>query len=325
MADRDRYRDDQNRYRYRDEYGYGRGREWSEPAGGGRRGNYYGPGGDRGRREDDGFIARRGFGNESAGFDRDRDRERGYDTRYSSGRERDFGDSAGYGTGGSTRDWRDVTGDEQSRGTGYRSGYEWNRDRGYGGRGAGSSYGGDYGRYGSSDFGRGSRGEDDERGFFERAGDEVRSWFGDEDAERRRERDARRDEYGSNRGRGPKNYTRSDDRIREDINDRLTDDPRIDASEIEVTVSAREVTLDGTVDSRFEKRFAEDLAEAVSGVSHVQNNLRLRQHALEGQSGTGVGGSPLGTTTSGNAGTSLGTNATSGTAGRRSSSSTAST
>ncbi|RYD48507.1 MAG: DUF2171 domain-containing protein [Sphingomonadales bacterium] len=32
-----------------------------------------------------------------------------------------------------------------------------------------------------------------DRGFFERAGDEVRSWFGDEDAERRRERDMRHD------------------------------------------------------------------------------------------------------------------------------------
>jgi hypothetical protein len=32
----------------------------------------------------------------------------------------------------------------------------------------------------------------DDRGFFDRAGDEVRSWFGDEEAERRREADARR-------------------------------------------------------------------------------------------------------------------------------------
>lgn len=36
------------------------------------------------------------------------------------------------------------------------------------------------------------RGGPDERGFFDRAGDEVRSWFGDEEAERRRESDARR-------------------------------------------------------------------------------------------------------------------------------------
>src|SRR5918996_3358401 len=40
--------------------------------------------------------------------------------------------------------------------------------------------------------GRGfGRDDDDERGFFERAGDEVASWFGDEEAERRRREDAR--------------------------------------------------------------------------------------------------------------------------------------
>lgn len=47
----------------------------------------------------------------------------------------------------------------------------------------------------SDDRDRDNRGQqDDERGFFDRAGDEVRSWFGDEEAERRRERDARMDE-----------------------------------------------------------------------------------------------------------------------------------
>ncbi len=59
-------------------------------------------------------------------------------------------------------------------------------------------------------------------------------------------------------GRGPKGYRRSDDRIREDINDRLTDDPFIDASEIDVKVASAEVTLSGTVDSRLQRRRAED-------------------------------------------------------------------
>ena len=37
---------------------------------------------------------------------------------------------------------------------------------------------------------------DEDRGFFERAGDEIASWFGDDDAQRRRERDERHhDEY----------------------------------------------------------------------------------------------------------------------------------
>jgi hypothetical protein len=51
-------------------------------------------------------------------------------------------------------------------------------------------HGGD--RWARDRDGRG--GSDDDRGFLERAGDEVRSWFGDEEAERRREMDARRDE-----------------------------------------------------------------------------------------------------------------------------------
>jgi len=52
--------------------------------------------------------------------------------------------------------------------------------------------------YGQSrDAGRGGGGHDD-RGFIERAGDEVRSWFGDDEAERRREQDDRR--WESERG-----------------------------------------------------------------------------------------------------------------------------
>lgn len=39
--------------------------------------------------------------------------------------------------------------------------------------------------------GSGGRGPGEDRGFFERAGDEMRSWFGDEEAERRRERAVR--------------------------------------------------------------------------------------------------------------------------------------
>jgi osmotically-inducible protein OsmY len=109
----------------------------------------------------------------------------------------------------------------------------------------------------------------EERGWWDRASDEVSSWFGDDDADRRRRLDARHE------GRGPKGYRRSDDRIREDVSDRLTDDPYVDATEIEIVVADAEVTLTGSVDSRNARRRAEDLAERVSGVTHVQNNLRV--------------------------------------------------
>jgi hypothetical protein len=45
---------------------------------------------------------------------------------------------------------------------------------------------------GHMDRERGAWRGDDDRGFFDRAGDEVRSWFGDDDAQRRREMDERR-------------------------------------------------------------------------------------------------------------------------------------
>lgn len=86
-----------------------------------------------------------------------------------------------------------------------------------------------------------------------------------------------RGEDEGHRGRGPKGYRRSDERIREDVNDSLTEDSSIDASNIEVKVENGEITLSGTVSDRRSRRAAEDLAEAISGVSHVQNNLRVKR------------------------------------------------
>jgi osmotically-inducible protein OsmY len=44
---------------------------------------------------------------------------------------------------------------------------------------------------------------------------------------------------------------------------------------MEVEVKGREVTLSGTVVTRNLRRRAEDIVEMVSGVTHVQNNLRV--------------------------------------------------
>jgi hypothetical protein len=89
--------------------------------------------------------------------------------------------------------------DDDGRRRGNRG--EWrSEDHGWGSSSA-ASRGDDRGRGGRSDWqGGGGRGEQDDRGFFSRAGDEVRSWFGDEEAERRREADARRyeQEHGEN-------------------------------------------------------------------------------------------------------------------------------
>jgi hypothetical protein len=85
----------------------------------------------------------------------------------------------------------------------------------------------------------------------------------------------------SHRGRGPRNYIRSDDRIRDDINERLTQDRLVDATDVDVVVKRGEVTLNGLVDSRLARRRAEDIADAVLGVTHVQNNLRVHDGGRE--------------------------------------------
>jgi hypothetical protein len=77
-------------------------------------------------------------------------------------------------------------------------------------------------------------------------------------------------------GRGPKNYVRSDDRIREDVCEHLSYHPYVDASDIEVIVRDGEVTLSGTVDARMVKRAAEECCDHVRGVKDVHNHLRVR-------------------------------------------------
>jgi osmotically-inducible protein OsmY len=77
------------------------------------------------------------------------------------------------------------------------------------------------------------------------------------------------------RGRGPKNYQRSDDRIREDVCERLERDERVDASDVEVAVENGIVIMSGTVQDRDMKRRAEDLAESCGGVRDVQNQIRV--------------------------------------------------
>ncbi|CDZ48272.1 BON domain-containing protein [Neorhizobium galegae] len=190
----------------------------------------------------------------------------------------DGGFEAGYGDSERSQAWAR----ESYRGRPSSFSYEPGRNRvnqAYGDR-----YGSDYrfggeGRSGSDSRFRGSDDYGGKRGFMERAGDEVASWFGDEDAERRRKMD-------EHRGKGPKGYQRSDARIEEDVNDRLSDDPVLDASNITVTVQGSEVTLDGFVSSRWDKRRAEDLVEDVSGVRHVQNNLRVNNSSTDTLTGS---------------------------------------
>ncbi len=243
------------------------GRDYSEDRGSRAFGHW-----DEGRRSDSRDDVDRYAGRHSSGYDAgedyseerfggsedrssrsysDRGARGGYgDERYS--RDRDDG-SYGYRgrSGGQDRDYgqRDY---DQQRGYG--------RDRDSSGRGRG--------RYGGAGYAA-----DNEAGGGANTGRRIYSpdygssqgWGGG---------DSGRDDFS---GVGPKNYTRSDDRIREDVCDNLTGEPRLDAADIEVKVESGEVTLDGTVPSSRCKRQAEDLAEEVSGAKHIQNNLRVAE------------------------------------------------
>lgn len=92
---------------------------------------------------------------------------------------------------------------------------------------------------------------------------------------------------GPYEGIGPKGYERSDERIHEDICERLTEHGQIDPREVDIQVENGEVTLSGTVDSRREKRIAEDIAETVSGVRDVHNRLRVEQQQGQYRGSTG--------------------------------------
>lgn len=83
--------------------------------------------------------------------------------------------------------------------------------------------------------------------------------------------------HGGFTGRGPRGYMRTDDRIHEDVCERLTRHPYIDASEIVVEVKEGEVTLTGEVHERRAKHLAEDVVDAVSGVKDVHNKIKVQR------------------------------------------------
>lgn len=254
--------------------------------------------------------------------------DRGYGGRESSGggmgsymgnqgsQRSEFQGQYGYGSQG--------YGSERGPG-GYRTGEGWNRgEEGYSGSERGGNYGpsgystdrdreqygsenfggreGGWGGYGSYDRQRGGSYDRErhgrESGEFNRQG----AWSGNTGSVQRGQGQGSswpdQNNWGRFSGRGPKNYKRSDDRITEDINERLTQHPEIDAWEIEIEVKNGEVTLRGTVDDRRAKRAAEDIAEQVSGVHQVHNQIRVEQQGAGNAQGSNRGAGQTGSQSS---------------------------
>lgn len=79
----------------------------------------------------------------------------------------------------------------------------------------------------------------------------------------------------SYRGKGPAQQT--DDQIKLAVEERLTEDPWLDASGVQVSVQQGIVTLTGAVSSRAAKRRAEGLTDTIWGVRDVQNSLSITE------------------------------------------------
>ena len=104
--------------------------------------------------------------------------------------------------------------------------------------------------------------------------------------------------YGAgaaSRNRGPKGWQRSDDRIHDDVCERLAHESGIDPSDVTVEVRGGDVTLTGTVPDRGMKYRIEDIVDGCSGVRDVENRLRVGRGGLAGMLGGGAMG--MGTTT----------------------------
>lgn len=162
--------------------------------------------------------------------------------------------------------------DDWERGSIYgRSQYGNQQNMNYGSYGNQQQDRSRYSRSNQGNYNQSNRGDND-NSWWDRTRNKVSSWFNDDDDDRQRGQN----QYSTgHRGKGPKDYQRSTDRIREDICDRLSDDDHLDATHIQVQVQGNEVILSGTVNERYQKRYAEDLVESVSGVRHVENRIRV--------------------------------------------------
>lgn len=76
---------------------------------------------------------------------------------------------------------------------------------------------------------------------------------------------------------GPKGYQRSDERLCEDISERLMQARYIDSSDVTVQVSGAKVVLEGTVPERRMKHAIEDLVDACPGVQDIENRIRVKR------------------------------------------------
>lgn len=72
-------------------------------------------------------------------------------------------------------------------------------------------------------------------------------------------------------GKGPRNFSRNDEHLKEEVSEAFLMSPELDPQNIDVAVKDGVVTLRGSVRIREDRFLAEDLALDVSGVKDVIN------------------------------------------------------
>ncbi|HVL59219.1 MAG TPA: CBS domain-containing protein [Burkholderiaceae bacterium] len=88
--------------------------------------------------------------------------------------------------------------------------------------------------------------------------------------------DVRDEGYWATRPRGPKGWQRSDERIHDEVCERIAHAPGIDASDVSVSVSGGQVRLEGTVPQRAMKYRIEDEIVGCAGVRDVDNRIKVQ-------------------------------------------------
>lgn len=96
------------------------------------------------------------------------------------------------------------------------------------------------------------------------------------------------------RNRGPKGWQRTDERIHEDVCERMMGESGIDPSDVTVQVSQGTVVLTGTVPNRQMKYRIEELADRCPGVTEVENRVRVNRAGAADTSRGSSRGSLLG-------------------------------
>lgn len=224
---------------------------------------------------------------------RDTNVQSGSTSRYAGYGDFGQGDYSGGRRGNSAQDRYGQSGYGQGGGFDTQRGYGRSGER-YGnyGRDRGSSGTSQYSRSSFSEYGYGGAGAYNEpygEGQQYSSVGEYGGQYGNESAN---------EQWGQHRGKGPKGYQRSDERLKELISERLREDPHIDPSDVTISVQGGKITLDGTVDSRQAKNSIEDIAEQF-GVEEVQNNLRVQKTSQSsessGRSASGRSGTEAGT------------------------------